>query len=154
MRKKLEADWPTIRALHAKGVPISDIARQFGISADTLYSRSSREKWNAVIGQEKEKSLQIAQDIWTERRAATKEKIHLIGERMLEAAKELPADQLLTKADKVKIATEIAGKVVGLDQNEEKNVTNINLLSQIVESQPNTGTISMLHSEPLQIQDV
>jgi transposase-like protein len=153
MSVPLKVDWAVIRVLHAKGERIADLAKRFGISANTIYARSYREHWDVVSGNVKDDAVELAKDIWTERRAATKEKIHAIGEKMLDAAKDLAGDQLLTKADKVKIATEIAGKVVGLDQAEEKNVLNINLLSQLSESQPINGTISMLHSEPLQIQD-
>ncbi len=59
-------------------------------------------------------------------------------------ASQLPEDQLLNKADKVKIATEIAGKIVGLDRQEDKNVVNIALLgsysdSDVIEGSFQTG---------------
>jgi hypothetical protein len=147
------ADWSAIRALYVQGIAPKIIADRFKINVNTLYSRVRNEKWQAPSEPVHEQSARIAADIWTERRAATREKIHRIGDKMLKAAEELPENELLTKADKVKIATEIAGKVVGLDQGEEKNQINISLLSQIVENEPSIGTISMLHSEPLQIQD-
>jgi hypothetical protein len=75
-----------------------------------------------------EKSAAIARDIWAERREAIRESIHTIGSRMTNYASQLPEDQLISKADKIKIATEIASKIVGLDKQEDKNVVNIALL--------------------------
>jgi hypothetical protein len=83
---------------------------------------------------ESEKSAEIARDIWAERREAIRENIHTIGSRMTAYASQLPEDQLLAKADKVKIATEIAGKIVGLDRQEDKNVVNIALLGSYTDS--------------------
>jgi hypothetical protein len=53
---------------------------------------------------------------------------------MTKVASELPDDQILNKADKIKIATEIAGKIVGLDRQEDKNVVNIALLGSYTDS--------------------
>ena len=50
---------------------------------------------------------------------------------MTKVASELPDDQILNKADKIKIATEIAGKSVGLDRDEDKNQVNIAILGAI-----------------------
>ena len=47
------------------------------------------------------------------------------------AASQLSEDQLINKADKIKIATEIAGKSVGLDRDEDKNQVNIAILGAI-----------------------
>lgn len=78
-----------------------------------------------------ERSTAIARDIWSERRETIRERIHLIGDRMTKVASELPDDQILTKADKIKIATEIAGKSVGLDREEDRNQVNIAILGAI-----------------------
>jgi hypothetical protein len=53
---------------------------------------------------------------------------------MTKVASELPDDQILNKADKIKIAAEIAGKIVGLDRQEDKNVVNIALLGSYSDS--------------------
>jgi hypothetical protein len=79
----------------------------------------------------KEESVAIARDIWTERRETIRERIHLIGDRMTLAASQLSEDQLINKADKIKIATEIAGKSVGLDREEDRNQVNIAILGAI-----------------------
>jgi hypothetical protein len=50
---------------------------------------------------------------------------------MTNAAAQLSEDQLLNKADKIKIATEIAGKSVGLDREEDRNQVNIAILGSI-----------------------
>lgn len=47
------------------------------------------------------------------------------------AASQLSEDQLLNKADKIKIATDIAGKSVGLDREEDRNQVNIAILGSI-----------------------
>ena len=47
------------------------------------------------------------------------------------AASQLDEDQLLNKADKIKIATEIAGKRVGLDREEDRTQVNIAILGSI-----------------------
>jgi hypothetical protein len=78
-----------------------------------------------------EQSTEIARDIWAERRETIRERIHLIGDRMTNAAAQLSEDQLLNKADKIKIATEIAGKSVGLDREEDRNQVNIAILGSI-----------------------
>lgn len=46
-------------------------------------------------------------------------------------AAQMPEDQLLAKADKIKIAAEIAGKIVGLDREEDRNQVNIAILGAI-----------------------
>jgi ribosomal protein L18E len=134
-RKPLPVDWAAIRSLYLQGVDGRELAKRFAISLSTLRSRACREKWNVIMGKVKgsgaiatEKTAQIAGDIWAERREAIRESIHNIGSKMTRYAEQLPEDQLLAKADKVKIATEIAGKVVGLDRQEDKNVVNIALL--------------------------
>jgi hypothetical protein len=105
-----------------------------------------------------EQSTEIARDIWAERRETIRERIHLIGDRMTNAAAQLSEDQLLNKADKIKIATEIAGKSVGLDREEDRNQVNIAILGSIgsspggyddsctVNTLPQSVTISPVYS--------
>jgi hypothetical protein len=121
-----------------------------------LRARACKKGWNAAIGTERqrkeqitEKSTAIARDIWSERRETIRERIHLIGDRMTKVASELPDDQILTKADKIKIATEIAGKSVGLDRDEDRNQVNIAILGGI-DSLPGTYDDSMVHGASFQ----
>jgi len=137
-RKPLPVDWAAIRSLYLQGVDGRELAKRFAISLSTLRSRACREKWNVIMGKGKgssaistEQSTAIARDIWSERRETIRERIHLIGDRMTKVASELPDDQILTKADKIKIATEIAGKSVGLDREEDRNQVNIAILGAI-----------------------
>jgi hypothetical protein len=77
---------------------------------------------------------------------------------MTNAAAQLSEDQLLNKADKIKIATEIAGKSVGLDREEDRNQVNIAILGSIgsapggyddsctVNTLPQSVTISPVYS--------
>jgi len=146
-RKPLPVDWAAIRSLYLQGVDGRELAKRFAISLSTLRSRACREKWNAILNREKEskaiateKSAQIANDIWTERREAIRESIHTIGSRMTAYASQLPEDQLINKADKIKIATEIASKIVGLDKQEDKNVVNIALLGSYADSDTIEGS--------------
>jgi DNA-binding transcriptional regulator YhcF (GntR family) len=157
MAKALNVDWGTIRVLHARGEPITEIAKRFKISANTVYARSYKEKWAETAGivkRKKDEATKIASDLWSERREQTRQKIFKVGEKMLDASVEMPGNELLTKADKVKIATEIAAKSVGLDSEGEKQTFNINLLSQIVENQPIDGTIQMVDRENAHIESV
>lgn len=140
-RPSLSVDWNVIRSLYLQGIPAKELAERFGINVTTLRARACKKGWNAIIGTEKERSkpitekgAAIARDIWTERREAIRENIHTIGSRMTAYASQLPEDQLLAKADKVKIATEIAGKIVGLDRQEDKNIVNIALLGSYADS--------------------
>ena len=143
------------------------VAERFGINVTTLRARACKKGWNAIIGTEKERAkpitergAAIARDIWTERREAIRENIHTIGSRMTAYAAQLSEDQLLNKADKVKIATEIASRIVGLDKQEDKNVVNIALLGsysdpastlQNIQDDTIEGSYSVGHtdSEPL-----
>jgi hypothetical protein len=134
----LSVDWDVVKGLYLQGVPVSTLSQRFGINANTLRAKASKKGWNAIVGTERErkeqiteKSTAIARDIWTERRETIRERIHLIGDRMTKVASELPDDQILTKADKIKIATEIAGKSVGLDREEDRNQVNIAILGAI-----------------------
>lgn len=134
----LSVDWQAIRGLYLKGIPAATIATKFKVNVSTLRSRACREGWNELLGVSKklnaidtEKSTAIARDIWAERRETIRERIHLIGDRMTLAASQLSEDQLINKADKVKIATEIAGKSVGLDREEDRNQVNIAILGAI-----------------------
>lgn len=131
-------DWMAIRGLYLKGIPAATIATKFQVNVNTVRSRACREGWNELLGVSKkaaaidtERSAAIARDIWAERRETIRERIHLIGDRMTKAASELPEDQILNKADKIKIATEIAGKSVGLDREEDRNQVNIAILGAI-----------------------
>ncbi len=140
-RPPLSVDWQAIRGLYLQGIQPKEIAAQFRINESTLRSRASKEKWTHIIATAKErkaatteKSADIASDLWTRRREAIRENIHTIGSRMTAYASQLPEDQLLAKADKVKIATEIAGKIVGLDRQEDKNQVNIAILSSYDDS--------------------
>ena len=158
-------DWMAIRGLYLKGIPAATIAKKFEVNVSTVRSRACREGWNEILGVTKsapaidtEKSAAIARDIWAERRETIRERIHLIGDRMTKAASELPEDQILNKADKVKIATEIAAKSVGLDKDEDRNQVNIAILGSIgsapgsyddsrsFDSVPQSVTISPVYS--------
>jgi hypothetical protein len=137
-RPPLSVDWQAIRGLYLQGVEPLTLANKFAIKISTLNSRIYREKWHEILQGEKktnekakEESVAIARDIWSERRETIRERIHLIGDRMTKVASELPDDQILTKADKIKIATEIAGKSVGLDREEDRNQVNIAILGAI-----------------------
>ena len=164
-RKPLPVDWAAIRSLYLQGVDGRELAKRFAISLSTLRSRACREKWNVIMGRGKgssaistEQSTEIARDIWAERRETIRERIHLIGDRMTNAAAQLSEDQLLNKADKIKIATEIAGKSVGLDREEDRNQVNIAILGSIgsspggyddsctVNTLPQSVTISPVYS--------
>lgn len=134
----LPVDWDIVKSLYLQGVSVPTLSERFGINANTLRARACKKGWNAAIGTEKqrkeqitEKSAAIARDIWAERRETIRERIHLIGDKMTKAASELPEDQILNKADKIKIATEIAGKSVGLDREEDRNQVNIAILGAI-----------------------
>jgi hypothetical protein len=166
-KPSLPVDWDVVKGLYLQGVPVATLSERFGINANTLRAKASKKGWNAIVGTEKErkqqlteKSTEIARDIWAERREAIRENIHTIGSRMTAYASQLPEDQLLNKADKVKIATEIASKIVGLDKQEDKNVVNIALLGsyadsgnmvQSIQSDTIEGSYSVGHtdSEPL-----
>ena len=131
-------DWMAIRGLYLKGIPAATIATKFEVNVNTVRSRACREGWNELLGVSKkanaidtERSAAIARDIWSERRETIRERIHLIGDRMTLAASQLSEDQLINKADKIKIATEIAGKSVGLDREEDRNQVNIAILGAI-----------------------
>ena len=140
-KPSLDVDWDVVKGLYLQGVSVPTLSQRFGINANTLRAKASKKGWNAIVGTEKErkeqlteKSIAVARDIWSERREAIRENIHTIGSRMTAYASQLPEDQLLAKADKVKIATEIAGKIVGLDRQEDKNVVNIALLGSYTDS--------------------
>ena len=161
----LPVDWQAIRGLYLKGIPAATIATKFEVNVSTLRSRACREGWNELLGVSKkanaidtEKSVAIGRDIWAERRETIRERIHLIGDRMTIAASQLSEDQLLNKADKIKIATEIAGKSVGLDREEDRNQVNIAILGSIgsspggyddlttFDTMPQSVTISPIYS--------
>lgn len=137
-KPSLSVDWDVVKSLYLQGVPVPTLSERFGINPSTLRARACKKGWNAALGTERErkkqiteKSAAIARDIWADRREVIRERIHLIGDRMTIAASQLSEDQLINKADKVKIATEIAGKSVGLDKDEDRNQVNIAILGSI-----------------------
>jgi hypothetical protein len=137
-QKPLSVDWAAIRSLYLQGVDSITLANKFAINVSTLRSKASREGWNEILGRSRKQvatlkhdTLTATRDIWSERRETIRERIHLIGDRMTNAAAQLSEDQLLNKADKIKIATEIAGKSVGLDREEDRNQVNIAILGSI-----------------------
>jgi hypothetical protein len=146
-RPALDVDWQAIRGLYLQGIHPREIANQFEINVKTLRARACREGWNVILNRSKlppkEKSVAIAGDIWAERRETIRERIHLIGDRMTVAASQLSEDQLLNKADKIKIATEIASKIVGLDKQEDKNVVNIALLGSYSDQDQGPATFEV-----------
>jgi len=152
----LPVDWEAIKSLYLQGIEPKTLAERFGINVSTLRARACKKGWTKIVGTEKErkkaiteKSAQIAGDIWTERREAIRESIHTIGSRMTAYASQLPEDQLINKADKIKIATEIASKIVGLDKQEDKNVVNIALLGSYSDMDTidvESKSVPMLHA--------
>jgi len=151
--KPLPVDWQAIRGLYLQGIHAREIADRFEINVKTLRARACREGWNEILNRSKmtptEKGRAIARDIWAERRETIRERIHLIGDRMTVAASQLSEDQLLNKADKIKIATEIASKIVGLDKQEDKNVVNIALLGSYSDMDTidvESKSVPMLHA--------
>jgi hypothetical protein len=149
-RPALPVDWQAIRGLYLQGIQPKEIAAQFRINESTLRSRASKEKWTKIIATARERkaaitenSPAIAEDLWSRRREAIRESIHTIGSRMTSYASQLPEDQLISKADKIKIATEIASKIVGLDKQEDKNVVNIALLGSYSDQDQGPATFDV-----------
>ena len=141
-RPPLPVDWQAIRGLYLQGIPPRELAKQFRINESTLRSRACKEKWTHILGAAKQQTRsvpEIAADIWAARRETMRERIHYIGDRMTNAAAQLPEDQLLSKAEKIKIATEIAGKSVGLDRQEDGNVINLAILGSLGVSASSSG---------------
>jgi hypothetical protein len=138
-------DWPAIRALYSQGISSRIIGERFGIQAALVRKRAMRENWgftSDVLAQRRHKrnrdktetvvAAKVAADIWADRRDKMRDKLHLIGERITDAAlKESPED-LLKKAEKVKIAFELGAKGAGVEQKEqEASQVNIAILSDI-----------------------
>ena len=137
-RPSLPVDWDAIRSLYLQGVEPIEIANRFCIHLSTLQSKIYRKKWNLIkangkqtIAKVQERGAEIARDIWSDRRETIRENIHTIGHKMTAYAAQMPEDQLLAKADKVKIAADIASKIVGLDREEDRNQVNIAILGAI-----------------------
>ena len=152
-KRVFRTDWAAIRGLYLQGVDSMTLANKFAINVSTLRSKASREGWNEILGKtrkqiaiSKEVTQAAARDIWAERRETIRERIHYIGDRMTQVAAQLPEDQLLSKAEKIKIATEIAGKSVGLDRQEDGNVVNLAILGSLGAS-ASTPSISIIGND-------
>jgi hypothetical protein len=53
-------DWGEMRALHVKGLSLTDLSKRFGISYSTVKSRAHREKWDATVAKANDAIVQSA----------------------------------------------------------------------------------------------
>lgn len=129
MPRALSKDWKTIKALYVSGATYAELAEAYGVAESTIRVRSSRQGWtklrpsitdDAALGK-----------IWDIRREKVKEGEFKIAERIMDHAAQMPPDQLVAKADKVKIGVDLGRRSVGLDRDEDKNMVNIALLGAI-----------------------
>ena len=135
MPRRLAVDWKTIKALYIAGETYSQLADAYGVAESSIRVRSSRERW----GDHKKIETPVAtlEKIWANRRERIREGEYKIADKMISYAEQMPEDQLLNKADKVKVGLDIGRRSVGLDEKEDKNIVNIALLGSYSDS----GTI-------------
>jgi hypothetical protein len=72
--KKLPVDWNAFRALVASGVPIRQVARQFGVSPNTALSRAKRDNWHIAKFHKRPSKLLRKQSLMLSKAAAQNDK--------------------------------------------------------------------------------
>jgi hypothetical protein len=138
MSQRINADWSAIRLGYLNGDTFPTLAKVYGIKEPTIRSRASREKWHLPPKralhrpEEATVALQKAHELWQIRKERVKESEFVISERILRAAETMAEDQLINKADKIKIGVDMGRRSVGLDVEEKKeNAVNIAILGEI-----------------------
>jgi len=136
--QRVEADWSAIRIGYLNGDTFATLSKVFSVKESTIRSRASREKWHLppkrilAAPDEAAKSIQRAHDLWQQRKEKVKESEFVISERIMRHAETMPEEQLVNKADKIKIGVDMGRRSVGLDSEEKKeNAVNIAILGEI-----------------------
>jgi len=103
-----------------------------GQRADDQESGFSAPKRVLAAPDEAAQSLQRAHDLWQQRKERVKESEFVISERIMRHAESMPEDQLINKADKIKIGVDMGRRSVGLDSEEKsQNAVNIAILGEV-----------------------
>jgi hypothetical protein len=148
-----------IRALYCNGMTSREIGSRYGVHPGTIRVRAVREKWDVantrrVLKQRQDEAAKVAADVWADRRETMKEKLHMIGERITDAALKEAPDELLKKAEKVKIAFELGAKGAGIDRETDGAAqVNLLLLSDIGGS-PKPARVYEMEGETPRLEDV
>ena len=135
---KIKADWSAIRLGYLQGETFRVLSQTYGVKEATLRSRASREKWHVppkrvlTTPEDNALSLQRAHELWQQRKERVKESEYKIAERILAHAETMPEDQLINKADKIKIGVDIGRRSVGMDvEQKDVNAVNIAILGDV-----------------------
>ena len=135
---KIKADWSDIRLGYLQGETFRVLSQTYGVKEATLRSRASREKWHVppkrvlTTPEDNALSLQRAHELWQQRKERVKESEYKIAERILAHAETMPEDQLINKADKIKIGVDIGRRSVGMDvEQKDVNAVNIAILGDV-----------------------
>ena len=150
MPSRLNADWAAIQLAYLGGETTRSLAEKHGIKESTIRSKASRQKWRhpprvAASTEVGALALQAAHNVWAQRKDQVKESEFTIAERIMEHAASMPEDQLVNKADKIKIGVDMGRRSVGLDQEDKnKNAVNIAILGEVDER----SLAAMTYAEP------
>lgn len=134
MPKALTAPWDELKAAFIKGVPLPELAKQYGVSYSALRTRAHRCKWRAdaatgaaILQQSATRSMQERGEHWGGRVATLMER-HLTYLESLDPSK-LKLKELEMLARITDTTDKTARRTFGLDAEQPKANLQINIKS-------------------------
>ena len=127
-----------MRLGYLQGETFRVLSQTYNVKEATIRSRASREKWHVpparvlTTPEDNTLSLQRAHELWQQRKDRVKESEYKIAERIMAHAETMPEEQLINKADKIKIGVDIGRRSVGMDvEQKDVNAVNIAILGEV-----------------------
>ena len=141
-KSKHAPNWVSVKALYLAGATSKELSKQFNIPESTIKSRAIRHSWvprtlparlmekaQDQITSSGEKDVEAA---WNVRASLLREKEFQASRRILEYAEKLDEPDLLKNIDRVKTATDMGRRAVGMDEKmASANAINIAVLGDI-----------------------
>jgi hypothetical protein len=158
-------DWDELRALHVKGISLSDLSKRYNVSYTALRSRSSREKWCNTVALARDAVTQCATDDLQASVRSWLGKIDQWGHKVLDSYMKRDPDGLNPKTlqelvSGVKVLNDTFRSNAGLDKQESGKPASLTInvntgashampLGQVIDAE----LVSEQASEPAQLAD-
>jgi hypothetical protein len=157
-------DWDELRALHVKGISLSDLSKRYNVSYTALRSRSSREKWCNTVALARDAVTQCATDDLQASVRSWLGKIDQWGHKVLDSYMKRDPDGLNPKTlqelvSGVKVLNDTFRSNAGLDKQADNKPASLTINVNTGASQAPLGQVidaelvSEQASEPAQLAD-
>ena len=141
MRRQISFEtWEQIKTAHASGIRLREIARNMGVSENTVLARARREKWTRQIAAAKQQAKPLHSDALSpmhsaaltmqERAKRYTERMAGVSERVVPHLETLPPSEILESARNLEQFDRVARRNFGLENQPAGNgPLNLNVLA-------------------------